>query len=154
MLPVGSIPGIWGLAQIELYDKAGNGIRTDFTEIVRFEVGDIETSTSDVNGDGVVNILDLVTVAQAFDEYNADADVNGDGVVSILDLVLVASVLRNDDMAAPSLPQRRLSKLANVSTSKSQRKLQVSSRDKHATTTPTCSTTRSNNSITKLPKPV
>ena len=108
ILPVGSIPGIWGLAQMELEDKAGNTFKADFTEIVRFEVGDVEMSTSDVNGDGITNILDLVIVAQAFDEYNANADVNSDGVVSILDLVLVASVLGNDDMAAPSLHKNDL----------------------------------------------
>ena len=43
----------------------------------------------DVNGDGVVNILDLVAVANGF---GTDApDVNGDGVVNILDLVQVAN---------------------------------------------------------------
>ena len=43
----------------------------------------------DVNGDGVVNILDLVIVANAFGE--ATPDVNGDGIVNILDLVIVAN---------------------------------------------------------------
>lgn len=42
----------------------------------------------DVNGDGVVNILDLVLVANAIGE-NAP-DLNADGIVNILDLVLVA----------------------------------------------------------------
>ena len=45
--------------------------------------------TVDVNGDGVVNILDLVMVANAFGE--AAPDLNGDGVVNILDLVIVAN---------------------------------------------------------------
>ena len=45
--------------------------------------------TADVNGDGVVNIQDLVIVANAFGE--AAPDLNGDGVVNILDLVLVAN---------------------------------------------------------------
>ena len=45
-------------------------------------------TASDVNGDGVVNILDLTFVASSFGE---DApDLNGDGIVNILDLVLVA----------------------------------------------------------------
>ncbi len=45
----------------------------------------------DVNGDGEVNILDLVAVAAKFGEKEAgNADVNGDGVVDIRDLVLVA----------------------------------------------------------------
>ena len=44
---------------------------------------------ADVNGDAEVNILDLVTVANAFGE--AEPDLNGDGVVNILDLVIVAN---------------------------------------------------------------
>ncbi len=41
VLPVGSAPGIWGLAEMTVFDKAGNTQRHDFTEIVRFEVGDV-----------------------------------------------------------------------------------------------------------------
>ena len=43
----------------------------------------------DINGNGIVNILDLVLVANAFGE--AEPDLNGDGVVNILDLVIVAN---------------------------------------------------------------
>ena len=39
ILPVGSVPGTWGLAEMTVYDKAQNALRADFTEIVRFEVG-------------------------------------------------------------------------------------------------------------------
>ena len=46
---------------------------------------------ADVNGDGVVNILDLVVVAQAFGRDGLEADVNGDGVVNVFDLVFVAN---------------------------------------------------------------
>ena len=110
LLPVGSVPGIWGLAEMTITDKAGNTQRYDFTEIVRFEIDDTPSSTNktDVNGDSKVNILDLVLVANAFEEYNVNADVNGDGVVNILDLVLVASAFGNDDMAAPSLHKNAL----------------------------------------------
>ncbi|MYB01491.1 hypothetical protein F4X90_17725, partial [Candidatus Poribacteria bacterium] len=45
--------------------------------------------SADVNGDGTVNILDLVVVANAFGE--AEPDLNGDGVVNIQDLVIVAN---------------------------------------------------------------
>ena len=38
LLPVGSHPGIWGITNIHVSDKAGNEIDYDFTEIVRFEV--------------------------------------------------------------------------------------------------------------------
>ena len=43
----------------------------------------------DVNEDGVVNILDLVIVANAFGKIAPD--INGDGTVNILDLVIVAN---------------------------------------------------------------
>lgn len=46
----------------------------------------------DVNGDGVVNILDLVLVAGNFGQSGENAaDINGDGTVNIQDLVLVAA---------------------------------------------------------------
>ena len=43
---------------------------------------------ADVNGDWVVNILDLVQVANSFGKSSPDP--NGDGVVNVLDLVFVA----------------------------------------------------------------
>jgi hypothetical protein len=48
----------------------------------------------DVNGDGCVDVLDVVTVAAQFGQTNPDppcADVNGDGRVDIVDMVLVAA---------------------------------------------------------------
>ena len=47
--------------------------------------------TADINGDSVVNILDLVIIANSFGK--AEPDLNGDSVVNILDLVIVANVL-------------------------------------------------------------
>ena len=49
----------------------------------------------DVNGDGIVNIQDLVLVAGQFGESGEGlkGDINGDGTVNIQDLVLVASHL-------------------------------------------------------------
>ena len=91
VLPVGSVPGTWELAEMNISDMAHNIRRVDFTEIVRFEVTD--ESQFDLNGDGEINILDLVLVAQAIGETDSAADVNGDGVVNILDLVQIANHL-------------------------------------------------------------
>ena len=60
---------------------------------------------ADVNGDGIVNIQDLVAVAAAFGETGETlADVNGDGIVNIQDLVAVAAAFGETEMAnsAPS----------------------------------------------------
>ena len=49
--------------------------------------------TGDVNRDGVVNILDLISVAQQLGKRlrpNSPEDINGDGTVNIFDLTLVA----------------------------------------------------------------
>ena len=59
----------------EIYLKAESGLETP--------------PTADVNGDGVVNVLDLVIVANAFGEVAPD--LNGDGIVNIQDLVIVAN---------------------------------------------------------------
>ena len=57
---------------------------------------------ADVNGDGVVNILDLTAVSGQFGETGDNrADVNGDGAVNIQDLVMVAGAF-GEDAAAPS----------------------------------------------------
>ena len=67
-------------------------------------------ATLDVNGDGEVNILDLVQVAANFTKIGEnDADVNRDGVVDILDLVLVAGAIGGG--AAPSAYPHALSAL-------------------------------------------
>ena len=63
----------------EIYLKSESGLETP--------------PTADVNEDGVVNILDLVVVANAFGE--TDPDINGDGVVNVLDLVVVANAFNN-----------------------------------------------------------
>ena len=53
-----------------------------------------QLSPTDINGDGVVNIQDLVLVASSLGETGpTSADVNGDNIVNIMDLVLVAGEL-------------------------------------------------------------
>ena len=71
------------------------GVTVEFDGIVALPV--------DINGDGVVNTLDLVLVASQFgnEGQNLTADVSGDGVVNIQDLVMVIAIIEGD-AAAPS----------------------------------------------------
>ena len=88
------------LSDVLLTDSAGE------TFVPRIENGEITESTGlkgDVNGDGTVNIADLVLVAGALGETGQNiADVNGDGQVNISDLVLVAGALGNSAAATLS----------------------------------------------------
>ena len=59
-------------------------------------------SFADVNGDGQVNILDLIQVANSFGKSAPDP--NGDGVVNILDLVFVASTSVNNNASCHLFP--------------------------------------------------
>ena len=72
-------------------------------------IAELPPIPQDVNGDDVVNILDLVLVASVLGDEGGDlaADVNGDGVVNILDLVMVAGAL-GGVAAAPSVRYRDL----------------------------------------------
>ena len=65
-----------------------------------------EKIAGDINGDGVVDIFDLVFVAKALGNTEPnDADVNGDGVINIFDLALVASNFGNTAAAPLAHPQ-------------------------------------------------
>ena len=62
--------------------------------------------SEDVNGDGIVNILDLVLISANFGKTGQNpADVNGDGVVNIVDLVKVAGEMGAGAAAPSALPQ-------------------------------------------------
>ena len=96
------------LSDVLLTDSAGE------TFVPRIENAEITESTGlkgDVNGDGTVNIADLVLVAGALGETGENiADVNGDGQVNIADLVLVAGAL-GTSAAAPALHPHTLEML-------------------------------------------
>ena len=52
---------------------------------------DAQQRPEDVNNDGIINILDLVFVANSFGQIGeSPADINKDGIINIMDLVLVA----------------------------------------------------------------
>ena len=65
--------------------------RAEIAALLRAHPGIILPEASDVNGDGIVNILDLVKVSNAFGQRGpVPEDVNGDGIVNIQDLVWVS----------------------------------------------------------------
>ncbi|MDE0638709.1 MAG: T9SS type A sorting domain-containing protein [Candidatus Poribacteria bacterium] len=71
--------------------------------VLLWKIGVPKQLKEDINGDGVVNIQDLVLVAAQFGQTSENrADVNGDDVVNIQDLVLVAAAFSNAS-AAPTI---------------------------------------------------
>ncbi len=52
----------------------------------------------DVNGDGVVNILDVVAAVNIVlsGEYQISVDLNGDGSVDILDVILIVLIIQGE----------------------------------------------------------
>ena len=58
----------------------------------------------DTNGDGKVNVLDLVRVAKSLGTSNARTDINGDGRVNVLDLVIVAQHLGESTTGGGTTP--------------------------------------------------
>ena len=114
-MPIDPLPGTKLLAGKHLNGKTAT-FEFPITELtatpndpVSLQLTDIHGNTSwtwfpnpvdgtvqlDRNGDGVLNILDLVVVASHLGQTAAqsDADINGDGTVNILDLVLLSNFL-------------------------------------------------------------
>lgn len=93
------------LSDVLLTNRAGE---TFLPQIENAEITEPTKLKGDVNGDGTVNIADLVLVASNLGETGQNtADVNGDGQVNIADLVSVAGALGNS-ASAPSLQPRAL----------------------------------------------
>ena len=91
------------LSEAILSDGEGN---TFIPELQNGEVVEPTRIVGDVNGDNVVNIADLVLVANSIGGTdNTTADVNGDGVVNIADLVLVAGKIGTGGSASPVFPK-------------------------------------------------
>ena len=77
----------------------GNNQRTGY--FLYSDASECSVELGDVNGDSIVNILDLVQISNyilgiSIPTYECAADFNGDGVVNILDLVQTANhILEN-----------------------------------------------------------
>ena len=86
---------------LQVIDVNGNITRQEWT--LRADDSLIVQNPLDVNGDGTVNVADLVLIASNLgktvgQEAHPNPDVNSDGIVDITDLLLVASALQ----AAPA----------------------------------------------------
>ena len=94
ILPVGSIPGTWGIAEMNVFDKAENILRANFTEIIRFEVGDTLLIASDFDGDGRVAFEDFLAFAHAFgtrsgqENFDPKFDLDSNGEVGFSDFLI------------------------------------------------------------------
>ena len=96
------------LSQVTLVNPAGE---RSSPQIKNGEVTEPPQIFGDVNGDGVVNIQDLVLVGANFGKIGVNStDVNGDGVVDIVDLVKVAGAFGNT-ATAPALQTQALTPL-------------------------------------------
>ena len=53
--------------------------------------------SGDVNGDGTINVIDIVMVVDYIlnDLYNAEGDMNEDGILNILDIVVLTNSILN-----------------------------------------------------------
>lgn len=86
---------------LQVIDVNGNITRQEWT--LHADASLVAQNSLDVNGDGKIDVADLVLVASNFGKAigakaNPNPDVNSDGIVDITDLLLVASALQ----AAPA----------------------------------------------------
>ena len=96
ILPVGSIPGTWGIAEMKVSDKARNILRANFTEIIHFEVTDtpLTVISADFDGSGQVDIADFLLFIEVFgtqsgqENFDPKFDLNGNGTIDISDFLL------------------------------------------------------------------
>ena len=73
----------WMDGTLQLRDVIAQNVNPDGT------LGPASGEPADVNGDGVVNVLDLLAVIAAWGSPGGPEDVNSDGVVDVLDLLAV-----------------------------------------------------------------
>ena len=90
------------MQNFQFASAAGDSISVGLPEIYLTVEGQL--ATGDVNGDGIISILDMVLTVRQLGQSvppNSAVDLNGDGVVSILDLVRVAQGIALASAAPP-----------------------------------------------------
>jgi hypothetical protein len=66
------------------------GLQAVLPEGEAYKLGELNLLAGDINGDNLIDILDLASIANRYQSNDLTADINADGRVDILDLVLVA----------------------------------------------------------------
>ena len=91
------------LQNFQFASTAGDSIAAGPHEI-RIVVAE-RLATGDVNGDGIISILDMVLIVRQLGQSvppGSPVDLNGDGMVSILDLIRVAQGIAGSSAAPPA----------------------------------------------------
>ena len=93
------------LSDVLLTDSDG---RVSYARVKTAHITEPTLLIGDLDGNGVVNVQDLVLVASNFKQTGENlADVNGDGIVNIVDLTLVAGAIA-DVAGAPTAWHREV----------------------------------------------
>ena len=79
--------------KLRITDNLGRSYETNFYQ--DFLTTEDDFVLGDLNGDGIVNVLDVVQLVGLAinNEYNAAGDLNGDGGINVLDVVLLANII-------------------------------------------------------------
>ena len=81
---------------IQAIDETGRLERLPMAGYYSFEsIGGMNYDLGDLNMDGTVNILDIVSMVNIVlnDEENNYADLNNDGIINILDIILLVNIV-------------------------------------------------------------
>ena len=108
--------GNWGQASIPISDIRGelidlrmlsyefvilevNGVPCEFAlDDIFWDGGNIENLIGDVNNDGIINVVDIVSIINIIldnSEHNDSADYNNDGIVNVVDIVAIVNIIIN-----------------------------------------------------------
>ena len=76
-----------------------NGVPCEFAlDDIFWDGGNIENLIGDVNNDGVINVVDIVSIINIIldnSEHNDSADYNNDGIVNVVDIVAIVNIIIN-----------------------------------------------------------
>ena len=106
--------GNWGQASIPISDIRGelidlrmlsyefvilevNGVSCEFAlDDIFWDGGDIDNLLGDINNDGIINVVDIVSIVNIildYSEYSSNADYNNDGIVNIIDIIAIVNII-------------------------------------------------------------